>query len=166
MAKVNITNFQDADRRSATAGETMSLGMVTYAKADANGHRFLMKLGNGDSAKAVVGNIGVVFKVSTDPYQVETTTVNTTLLGDRRVAIASGDAVVEVRRGAILEYDPTELDNTLNPATAGTLPKAGDVLAVVGSKFCNPSAGSAIVSPVIGRCFDLRGGKVLIELVL
>lgn len=172
---INIANFFDADRRSAKAGETMSIGMVVKVRTTAEtalytgSERELMKLANGDSALMVAGGVGVVYKVSANADQVDTTTLTAAQLanmGDRRVTIASGDQVVEVRRGAIIEYAMSDLDASLDTARGGALPVAGAALGVVGSLFCATTAGSAITSPVLGKCYAVRGGKILVELVL
>lgn len=160
----NIANFFEADRRSARAGETMSQGMIVKVSNFGSGERKLMKVGNSDSALLVSGNYAVVCKFSTDPGQVNTSTAPSRL-GSRITTISSGDHVVEVRRGAIMEYSADLLDASLDPARSGTTPAVGDALEIVGSLWCKVGTGSAITSPIIGRVFRVFGTQVLVELL-
>jgi len=166
---IQIANYEDARRLSATAGETMAQGEVVYVSDDGSGNRFLMKVGNGDAAKLLAGNYGIVFKVDVRAEAVESTFVGVgqkELGGTTRLTtIVSGDAVVVVGRGAIVQYAPADLDDTLNAAEGGALPAVGDSLGVLGSKFCKADAQSAIVSPYIGRVNLVLGTNVLVELV-
>jgi hypothetical protein len=164
---IHVANFFDADRRSATAGEDMTMGMLVKVEDAGDGTRRLMKLADGDTAEVVSGKWGVVYKVSTDSNQVDVTEFTTTQLerlGDRRVTVSSGDAVIEVRKGAIVGYTADLLHDSLNPAEGGTLPEAGDKLEIKGSQWCEASTGGAITT-LAGRCYGLIGSTVLIELV-
>jgi hypothetical protein len=82
------------------------------------------------------------------------------------VTIASGDQVVEVRSGAIIEYSADLLDDSLNPAAGGATPTVGDALSMKGSKWCSAGAGGALTptSPV-ARVFKVFGTRVLVELL-
>jgi hypothetical protein len=163
--KLHIANYEDADRRSVLAGEDMPLGaVIKISGTNADEDRVAMKLADADSALLLPGKYAVSFKVSSDPLQVSSSTAPA-FLGDHTVSISSGDQMVEVRRGAILEYDPSLLDDSLNPDNAGTLPNVGDALGIKGSLFCDAGVGGAITSPVIARVYDVVGGKVRIELV-
>lgn len=163
---IHIANYFEADRRSATAGEAMPLGCVTVASADAGGsQRKLMKVtGSGD---IVDGIVGIAFKVSADAEQVTSSTVPSGL-GNRIVSIANGDQIVEVRKGAMVEYDVSLLDATLDPARSGVLPVVGEALAIDTSNalFCDATKAGAVTSPVFGRVYELRGSKkVVVELL-
>lgn len=168
---IHIANYFDADRRSALAGEDLPLGAVCAVSAGtgtAAGNRVLTKVTAAGDLKP--GKFGVAFKVSSDPLQVTSSTVNADShadLGSRVVAIKSGDQIVEVREGAIVEYHPSLLDDSLNPAAAspGTLPAIGDALGIKAGKWCAAGASGAITSPVVGRVYDVVGGKVRVELV-
>jgi hypothetical protein len=163
---LHIANYFDADRRSAIAGNDLSMGAVCKVTADSNNERVLNAVTvTGDLAN--IGAYGVAFKVSSDPLQVDTSTVPTAFLGDRTVSIKSGDRIVEVRRGAILEYAPSILDASLDPARSGALPVAGATLAVKPTTGlpCSVGAGSAITTPVVLRCYNVVNGKVRIELL-
>lgn len=160
---INVANFFEADRRSATAGETITLGMLVKVSDNGDGTRKLMKLLDADSASVVLGAYGIAYKVSVDPAQVNTTTA-LARTGDRTITIVSGDAVVEVRRGAIVEYSADLLHSSLDPARGGTTPVAGAKLEIKGSQWCTTGTGGAITT-LAGRCFQARGTKVLVELV-
>lgn len=174
--KISIANYYDADRRTAVAGEDIPLGAVIKISAGAVGVsgsplRKANIVANADAALLVAGNYGVAFKVSGDPLAVTASTVTADSgkdLGSRIVSIKSGDLMVEVRKGAILEYDPGLLHSSLDPARAGTLPTVGQALGVLGGLFATAAAttsGSGITSPVIARVYNTQGGKVRVELV-
>lgn len=163
---IHIANYFDADRRSALAGEDLPLGAVCKVAGNASGDRVLTKV--AAAGDLVPGKFGIAFKVSSDPLQVTSSTANADAradLGNRVVAIKSGDQIVEVREGAIVEYAPSLLDDSLNPAEGGTLPDVGEALGVVNGLWCDATAVGAIVAPVVGRVYDVVGGKVRIELV-
>lgn len=164
---IHIANYFEADRRSAVAGEDMALGCVTVASPDGTGQRELNKLTAQNEIKP--GIVGIAFKVSADPLQVSSSTVSESL-GDRSVSIKAGDQIVEVRVGAMVEYDVSLLDDSLNPGATvpGTLPDVGDALAInpTNSKFCKSDVSGALTAPVFGRVFEVRGSKkVVVELV-
>lgn len=161
---IHIANWYEADRRSAKAGETITQGMVVKVSDWGNGERKLLKLADGDAALLVNGGYGVVMKISTDPGQVSTSTAPAAL-GDRTITIVSGDQVIEVRRGAIVEYSADLLHSSLDPARSGATPVTGAALAIKSSQWCTTGTGSAITSPVVGKVFRVFGTKVLVELV-
>lgn len=167
---IHIANYMDSDRRTATAGEDMPLGCVTVHTPDAAGlQRKLMKITSAGDIKP--GRVGIAFKVSADPRQVTSSTVNADSgldFGTRVVSIKEGDMIVEVRRGAMVEYDVSLLDATLDPARAGVLPVVGEELGIdpATALFCKNNKAGAIVAPVLGVVFELRGSKkVVVELV-
>jgi hypothetical protein len=159
---VNIANLATADRRTATAGEAMSMGMVVKVSDDGAGGRKLMKLADADSAEVASGKFAVVYKVTADALRVDSSTVPNDW-GSRLVTIASGDLVVEVRKGAIIEYTLDELDVSL---TSGGAPNcaAGEALQIKGSKFCKAGTSGAITT-LAGRCYDILGNNIRVELV-
>ena len=161
---INVANFYESPRYSAVAGEDATQGMVVKIEQDAAGERRLYKLLDADAAELVAGNYGVIYKVSEDPDQVESSTAPTPTR-DRVPTILSGDAVVEVRRGAIIEYTADLLHSSLDPDRAGTTPAATDTLALKDSQWCTTGTGSAITSPVVGRVYKVYGTNVLVELV-
>lgn len=160
----HIANYYDAPRYSARAGETMTIGMVVKVSLFGTGERKLMKLLDADSAELVAGKYGVVAKVSGEPNLVDTSTAPARL-GSRVISIASGDHVVEVRRGAIMEYTADLLHASLNPGSGGATPAVGDALGIKDSLWCTAATGGAITSPVAGRVFRTFGTRVLVELV-
>ena len=162
---LHIANFYDSSRRTAIAGEAIPLGSVIKLSAAANGDRLAQVVADADSALLVAGNYGVAYKISTEQLQVTKTSNVPQDWGSRLNTIVSGDAIVEVARGAILEYDPSLLHNSLNPAQGGALPAVGAALAIKGGKFCAVGTSGAIASPVIARVHGLVGSKVRIELV-
>jgi hypothetical protein len=166
----HIANMYYADLLTAVAGETLALGDVVKVVATATGQRKLMKLANTDD-NIPGGNYAVVMKYSAIQNQVESSTVPARL-GSRIETIETGDLVLECRKGTMLEYDAAELGNSLNPATAGTLPTVGDALGVLAAKFETVAAattGTGVTAPVIGRVHKVHGtgatAKVVIELV-
>lgn len=164
--RLQIANFFDAPRRTAVAGESIPVGAVIKISAATDGSRKAMTLTDSDSAQLVYGKYGVAVKVSALQYQVTQTLFGVPAdWGNRIVTISSGDYIVEVGRGAILDYEVALLHDSLNPANGGTLPAAGDALAVKGGLFCAASTNGAITSPVVARVFDVLGGRVRIELV-
>lgn len=162
---LHIANYYDSSRRTAIAGEDISLGAVIKLSAATNGDRLARTVGDSDSALLVAGNYGVAMKISTLELQVSKTVGVPQDFGSRLVTISSGDAIMEVARGAILEYDPTLLHTSLNPSAGGTLPTVGAALAVKSGTFCAVGTAGAIASPVIARVHGLVGSKVRIELV-
>ena len=163
MAWINIANFFEADRRSATAGEDMTMGMLVKVSDDGAGGRTVMKLLDADAALLVAGNYGVVYKVSADADQVHTSTASA-VTGLREVTVSSGDAVVEVRRGAIVEYSADLLHSSLDAAREGTAPTVNDALEIKSSQWCEVGTGSAITT-VVGRVFKVFGTRVAVEIV-
>lgn len=159
---VTVLNFYDADRRTAVADETMALGdVVKIVVAASDGQRHCSKLGDTDDALALVGNVGVVFKVAGTQDQVQSSTA-AAATGLRTVSIAANDLVVVLRGGAIIEYNIADLDASLSA------PTVGQTLGVSGSKFATVAAATSagVTSPVIGRIFMVNGTKVAIEIVL
>lgn len=165
--KLHIANYFDADRRSARAGEAIGLGEVIKISDDGVGGRRAMKVTQiSDLVPAVCG---VAFKVSAEPLAVTSSTVDAdsgASLGSRIVTIASGDQMVEVRRGAILEYTADLLDASLDPARGGTTPVVGASLHVKAAKWCAVGTASAIVPAApVAKVFRTFGTKVLVELI-
>jgi hypothetical protein len=163
--KLHIANFFDAPRHTAFAGEDIDLGAVIAISQGPSGERQAFQLADGEGAKLVAGNYGVALKISPDQLQVVDSFDVPAAWGTREVTIVSGDAIVQVGRGAILEYDPSLLHSSLDPDRSGNLPAVGAALAVKDGLFCTAATGSAVTSPVVGRVFDVLGGKVRIELV-
>jgi hypothetical protein len=162
---LHIANLYDSSRRTAIAGEAIPLGSVIKLSAAPNGDRRALAVVDADSALLVPGNYGVATKISTELLQVTTSNNVPVEWGTRLVTIYSGDAIIEVARGAILEYDPSLLHNSLNPSQGGALPAVGAALAIKNGKFCATGTAGAIASPVIARVHGLVGSKVRIELV-
>lgn len=162
MSLLHIANYEAADRWSAIAGEDMPLGCLVSMEPLAGGGRKAMKV--DAAADLVAGNYYIAFKVSTDAMAVSKSTAPAKL-GDRTLSIANGDQIVLVAPGAIVEYDATLLDDSLNPAAAGTLPAVSAKLGVKASKFCATGAGGgAIVDPLVAEVFDVFGTKVQVLL--
>lgn len=160
---IGVANYFDADRRSALAGEDLPLGAVCAVTTNAAGDRVMTKVAAGGDLK--VGAYALALKVSADPLQVDVSSVPVELLGSRIVAISSGDAIVECRRGTIMSYDPSLLDASLDPARGGTLPSGTDALAIKNGLPCSVGASGAITTPVVLKYYNTVGGKINIELV-
>jgi hypothetical protein len=151
---ISIVNYFESDRRTAFAAADMALGSICKVTANANGDRLMTTA----PVQADLQKVGA--------YAIDVTSVPVEYLGNRVVSIKSGDAIVEVRRGAIVEYDPSLLDASLDPARSGVLPTDGATLAVSATGLpCTTAAVGAITSPVILRCYNVVGGKVRIELL-
>jgi hypothetical protein len=164
--KLHIANFFDAPRHTVFAGEAIEMGAVIKISEGAAGERLAMQITDSDAAHLVKGKYGVAAKIPTNPLTVEEQLYGVPQeWGSRVVQIYSGDAIVQVAPGAIIEYDPSLLHDSLNPAEGGSLPAVGAALAVKGGKFAAAGTGGAIASPVVARVFDVLGGKVRIELV-
>lgn len=160
---IHVANWYDADRRSALAGSAFALGSVCVATAGAKGDRVVNPVAS-DADIAKTGAVSIVIKVSSDPLQVDASTVPSEM-GTRIVTIKSGDQVVECRPGSIVEYHPSLLDASLDPARAGTLPTVGQSLGVKGGLPCALGAASALVAAPILKVYDVVGGKVRVELL-
>jgi hypothetical protein len=162
---LHIANFYDAPRRTAIAGEAIPLGAVIKLD-NAAGERTALVVDDADAAILLPGTYGVAMKVSNQALQVSSSDGVPADFGTRLTAIATGDAIMEIGRGAIIEYDPSLLHASLDAARSGVAPVAGDALGVKDGLFCKADVVSAIISPVIGRVFEVLGnGKVRVELV-
>lgn len=164
-----LANFFDADRRSCIAGEAMDVGQVIAISDNGSGARRALKVTNAN--QCVPGIAAMALKVSPMSDAVTASTVNADTgkdLGARIVTIASGDAIVECRRGSIGEYFAADLDDSLNPAATvpGVTPTVGQVLGVKNGRFCDTTAASALVPTVpFAKVFRVFGTKVLVELI-
>lgn len=157
-----IRNYTEADRYSASALAAMAVGTVVKVQDDGTGLRAATPLLDTDAAQLHDGSYGVAFKVSTDPYQVSRTTAPS-FTGIRTVSINAGEMMVVVV-DAYLEFDPSLLDASLDPARAGTLPAVGDKLAIKGSLLCAAAVAGAITTPVIARVHEVAKGVVTIHI--
>jgi hypothetical protein len=157
----NIANFYDADRRSAKAGETLVNWQLVKVSDYGDGQRKLMSLLDADAAQVTAGKFAVVAKFTAEPNLVQSSTVPARL-GSRMVAIAAGDDVVEVKKGAIIEYAMSELDASLDTARAGTAPAVEDVLHAKSGLFCKVGTVGALAQTV-GTVYKVFGTKVLIK---
>jgi len=163
--KLHIANFYDAPRNTAVAGEDIAMGAV-IAISNVSGARTAMQLTDDDEDLLLPGMYGIAYKVSVESLQVSETLYGVPVdWGSRVVAISEGDLIVQVGRTAIVEYEPSLLHASLDPARAGTLPVVGETLGIKGGLFCKANVTDAIVAPVIGRVFDVLSGKVRVELV-
>lgn len=163
----HVVNFKYADMETATAGAAMNIGDIGLVTEGASGAiREVNPIGDTDDALVLEGNVGVVIKFPADALEVATSTAAPST-GDRVPSIALGDLVVLVGKGAILEYDADELDNSLNPAQSGTTPTVGDDIGISSSKFSDiaTAVSAGIAVPVIARVHRTFGTKVQIKLV-
>lgn len=160
---LHIVNWKYADVGTAVAAETMAQGQVCYV--DASGvNRQLNLLGDTDDSLALPGNLAVVMKVSSDPNEVDSSTVDARL-GSRVVTISTGDLVMEVRSGAKIRYTADLLHSGIDGrTTAGTTPAIGDALGINGSKWC-AWGDNKIGSTVFARVHKVFGTDVVVELL-
>jgi hypothetical protein len=140
---IHVQNFYECDRLSAVAGETMSTGMVVKVSDNTKGERKLLKLLDADTP--VLGKYAIVTKELVDPFEVISSTA-TSDTGIRTVSIASGDAVLELRRGVKVLMSLDLFDASLDPARSGTLPAVGDQLKVKGSLLCSSGTAGAVAT--------------------
>ena len=162
---LHIANYAAAHRLTATAGSDIPLGAVIVA-SDVGGERRVNGVTNAQGALLVPGNYGVALKVSKLQLQVTSVTGATPEdFGTRLTSIKSGNAIVEVKPGAIMEYDTSLVHSSLDPKRGGALPLAGAALAVHNGLFCTPATAGAITSPVVGRVNEVIGGKIRVEIV-
>lgn len=164
MGQLHIANFFECDRLSAVAWETMTPGMIVKVSDTGTGERKLLKLANADSAELVAGKYAIVTKEMVDAEEVTVSTASAAT-GVRTVSIASGDAVLELRRGVQVEYPADLLHSSLDPARAGTTPSVGDKLEIKDSLPCAVGTASAITSPIVLRVTRVFGTSVVVELV-
>lgn len=162
--KLHIANLLDSERYTVKAGEAIALGQVIVINNVA-GVRTATYVRDAQASQLVQGKFGVAYKVSDDSLAVRESAVPADFAGSRVVTIGSGDLMVNVLPGAILEYDLSLLDASLDPARSGTLPTATAALSIKDGKFCAVGVSGAIASPIVGRVYDLLGGKVRVELL-
>ncbi len=170
---MQIANLYDAPRWTGIAATDLDLCEVVKVTTGAvTGQRYLARVtASGDVQKP--GLWGVAWKVSSDPYQVSTSLSTVpTRLGSRVVTILSGDAIVQVGVGAIIEVDASMLHSSLDANNSGVTPTVGQSLGIAtsGSKAKFSTAASTSLAGVgttihVARVFRTFGTKLLIELV-
>lgn len=158
---LHIRNYREANRLTAKAGEVIPVGSIVKVVND-SGLRKAMKLTNADAASLVEGNFGLAFKVSDEPLEVTSSTAPAKT-GLRVDSIASGDYIV-VATNCFVEFAPSFLDDTLNPAEGGTLPTVGDKLEILDGKLCEAGTATAITTPIIARVYEVVGGLVTVHI--
>lgn len=154
-----IRNYTEADRYTVVADVNMAVGQVIKV-VNNNGLRHAALLADTDAASIKVGMYGISFKVSADPYQVSRTTAPS-FTGIRTVSILAGDNIVLVT-DAFIEFDPSLLHSSLDPARGGALPAVGDTLAIKGSLLCTAATVGAITTPVIARVHEVAQGVITV----
>ena len=157
---MHISNFFECDRLSAVAGEAMSTGMIVKVSDTGKGERKLMKLLDADTPAA--GAYAIVTKELVDPNEVDATTAGADT-GIRTVSIASGDPVLELRKGVKVRMSLDLLHSSLDPNRAGTLPAVGDTVLVKGSQFCKNNVAGAVAT-VIAKVLRVYGSGNSAEL--
>jgi len=177
---IHVVNWKYADIGTAVAGANMAQqGMV--CKVTASGaNRVLTPISdtedaliNTASGAQAWGNYAVAMKVDTDAFEVDGDnadglTIDRVLTGDRRVKISNNDLIMEVRRGAKIEYSADLLDASLDPARSGATPAVGDQLGIKGSLWSTFAAATPTgiqPAPAIARVHKVHGTNVVIELV-
>lgn len=171
MSRLHIANYQEAPRETVLAAEALNLGEIIQVVSGAvAGTRYCKRATAVGQVQSTL-NWGVVMKISADPFQVSSSTVAAEL-GNRVVSIASGDAVVHVGPGAIIEYHQSLLHDSLDPDRSGTTPAIGTSLGIAtsGSQTRWAAAASTSFANVgttihVGKVFRTFGKKVLVKLV-
>lgn len=170
MSLFHVANYFEASRLTVLSAVALDLGEVIKVVTGAvTGQRYAQRVTVAADVQAK-GQWGVSMKISADPVQVSTSTVSSTL-GNRIVAIASGDSIVNVGAGAIIEYDRSLFHDSLDPDRTGVLPTVGASLGVAtsGSKTRWSSAASSSLTNVgtsihVARVYRTFGKKVLVQL--
>lgn len=162
MSYLHIANYFECDRTSAVAAAAMPLGTVVQVNDTGDGQRRLVPL----AATPVNGAYAIVTKESVDPFEVTDSTVPQELAGSRIPVIASGDAVLELRKHVKVAYSVDLLDASLDPGNGGATPAVGDKLAVKNGKWAAAGAAGIVSgSAGIGEVFRVFGTNVMVELV-
>lgn len=169
--QMHIANYQDAPRFSCIASTAMGLCEVIKITTGAvTGQRYAARVTVAADVQARA-LWGVALKISADPFQVSTSSVALTVAGDRRVAISSGDQMVQVGAGAVIEIDAALLHSSLDPDRAGSTPAVGASLGVntSGTTALFSTAAQTSLTNVgttihIARVYRTFGKKVLIQL--
>ena len=160
---IHVTNWKYADIGTGVAAADMDQGTICLV-SNSSGKRLLTPVLDTDDANTLAGVYCIAMKIGTDADQVDSSTANVTVTGDRTVNIKANDVIMEVRRGAKVEYSADLLDDTLNPAQGGTTPVAGATLGILGGKWC--AVGSNALTGVrIGVVDHVRGTNVVVELL-
>lgn len=162
---VHVVNWTDAEIGSAVAGANMDQGVVCLVTASGTNRELNVVLDTED-ADVLPGNYAVAMKMSSDPDFVDSSSA-AAATGDRTDPILAGDVIMEVQRGAILEYTADLLDDSLDPGRGGATPAIGDDLGIQGGKWATITAAtsSGIASPVVARVHKVFGTRVQIRLV-
>jgi hypothetical protein len=171
MSKLHIANYQEAPRWSCVAAADMQLGeVIKITTGTVVGQRYCTRVAVAADVQSQ-GQWGIVTKVSADPFQVSTSSVPADL-GNRIVSISTGDNVVQIAAGAIIEFDRSLFHSSLDPDRGGTLPTVGASLGVniATGKALLSTAGATGLTGVgttinVARVFRTFGTKVLVQLV-
>lgn len=169
---LQVTNWKYADIGTGVAAAAIAQGAICKV-TDSSGKRLLTQLLDTDDALvgvagiSLTGNFAVAMKISTDANEVTSSTVPARL-GTRIPAIATGDVIMEIRRGAKLEYSADLVDASLDPARAGATPAVGDSLGIKGglwSTFAAATPTGIQPSPAVARVHKVFGTNFVVELV-
>lgn len=163
MSKIHVANLKAADRKTILAWADMDIGDVIKVVDDGAGGRAALPLTL--AGEVVHGKYKVAMKFSADPLNVHESTVDADSgreLGNRILTIKSGDFIVALGPGSIIEYPRDELDASLEFASLDV----GDFLAIEASnsKFALITSGD-ITTPVIAQVYETFGTKVLVEIL-
>ena len=162
----HITNMKYADLGTAVAAGTIVQGQICIVTDTTTGRRKMTVAADTDDALVLAGNYAVAMKFTTDAAEVNSSTASAST-GSRLPTIATDDVILEVRRGAKIEYAAAELGASLDPGRAGATPVVGQALGVSGGYWATIAAATSagIATPVIGRVNEVFGTTVRIELL-
>lgn len=162
----HITNMKYADLGTGVAAATIVQGQICIVTDNGAGKRLLTVAADTDDALVLAGNYAVAMKFTTDAAEVQSSTASAAT-GSRLATIAADDLVLEVRRGAKIEYTAAELGASLDAARGGATPTVGQALGVSGGYWATAAAATSagIATPVIGRVNAVFGTTVRIELL-
>ncbi len=165
---IAILNYEESDRRSARAGEDdMEIGNVVKVVDDGDGNRVALLAGNSDTL--VPTATGILWKVRMDGRRVVTTTSLSAKqlrdLGDARTYVDSGDQVVVVRKGAIIEFDEDSCHSSLYTTNLPNV-EVGDKLVIKDALIAKSGTGGANTTPdPFAFVYRVNGAKIFAELV-
>jgi hypothetical protein len=168
---IAILNYDESDRRSARAGaDNMEIGDVVQVidDPDTAGARKAIPAGNTGTT-LVRTAVGILWKVRMDGRRVVTTTSLSTKqlrdLGDARTYVDSGDQIVVVRSGAIIEFDEDSCHSSLYTTNLPNV-DVGDLIVIKDSKIAKSGTSSANTTPnPFAYVYAVSGAKIFVELV-
>jgi hypothetical protein len=163
---MKILNLFESDRRSCIAGEDLEIGQVIRIADDGEGEREAFAAADGDTLKETT--TGLAWKVKMDGRRLVTTTSLTAkqlrTFGDARTYLDSGDQMVIVRKGAIVELEEEDVHASLYTSSVPNV-VVGDTLVVKDGLLAKSGTASANTSLDFARVYRVHGTSIFVELI-